>query len=625
MHNKPNSEKEPQSVPIDRQESELPPSTKSEQEPRTGWLHNTSPRSNKQEVSSTTTTLSAAQLLLRQAKMQQERNHRIISPPAFHTCANNQVAAVTEHKISVPLQRGSTSIEKQQDDVVKKRLDLYFAVVEIISDKDRSWWNSLVGMNPTERATAYVAKAGLTTADDLMLYLQGGPGFGAPTPVAGLSLSQSWASEALTQYDRIVLMDQRGTGRSTPITKQRLQQDFENLFLLDEHDTPDMPTLDAFAHSFPEEYAKVQSALQETTDFMAQFRADNIVRDAEDIKNALMLTPSDDDIPRPYGCALGQSYGGFCLMTYLSQISYPPRICLLTGGIAPMLTPPYNVYEATWNRVKDRSFKYYEMYPGDIPVVKKIVQTLLEKPITLPSGSILTARRFLQIGMSLGGSPSSFANIHRLLSNAFLNPDDDSVFTRAFLKAMDSEQPFDDHPIYYLLHESIYADGGGNSQSPPPTNWAAHRAFEAKIQTPSEWDYRLTSALKSDARPTLFFGEMVFPWMSHGDFAEVSGVGMRLLAQSLAEKTDWGPLYDKERMRTVLEDGTLSRAAAAVYYDDLYVDFDASMRVTKRGGPLEKCKVWVTNDYQHSGLRDDGATIFAKLHGMATGSVRTPS
>jgi hypothetical protein len=40
---------------------------------------------------------------------------------------------------------------------------------------------------------------------------------------------------------------------------------------------------------------------------------------------------------------------------------------------------------------------------------------------------------------------------------------------------------------------------------------------------------------------------------------------------------------------------------------------------------LEKCKVWVTNDYQHSGLRDDGAMIFEKLYNMATGSIRTPS
>ena len=146
---------------------------------------------------------------------------------------------------------------------------------------------------------------------------------------------------------------------------------------------------------------------------------------------------------------------------------------------------------------------------------------------------------------------------------------------------------------------------------------------KTKIKTPSEFDYRLTSQLDSDARPTIFFGEMVFPWMAE-DYQECAGVGCTALANALAEKDDWTALYDGEHMRQVLGDGR-SKAAAAVYYDDMYVDFNCSMKVTARGGPLEKCKVYITNDYQHSGLRDDGAAIFTKLHGMATGSIRTPS
>lgn len=553
--------------------------------------------------------------------MQQERNHRILCPPAFHTGGKNQVIVVTEHMISVPLVRNSDTKDA-------RRIDVFFSVVEILKDTDRSWWQSLSGMNPIQRASAYITKAALTTADDILLYLQGGPGFGAPTPVVGLSLTASWASEALTHYSRLILMDQRGTGRSTPITKQRLELDFVDMFLLDEKDTSELPSLDELQDTFPSECNTVKKTVQEATQFMAQFRADSIVIDAEDIKEALLLPfTSDNDSPRPYGCALGQSYGGFCLMTYLSQIAHPPRICLFTGGIAPMLTPVDRVYDATWERVKERSLRYYDAYPGDIAVVKKVVKALLEKPATLPSGSALTARRFLQIGLSLGGSPSSFASLHRMFNTAFLNPqdNDDTTLTRAFLKAMDSEQSFDDHPIYFLLHESIYADGGSSVASSCATNWAAHRAYESRVQRPSEWDYRLTSALNSDARPTLLFGEMVFPWMAHGDFAELSGLGMRSLAQKLAEKADWGPLYNKERMRKALEDGSISRAAAAVYYEDMYVDFDASMLVTKRGAPLEKCKVWVSNEYQHSGLRDNGAGVFTKLHGMALGNIRTPS
>jgi hypothetical protein len=33
----------------------------------------------------------------------------------------------------------------------------------------------------------------------------------------------------------------------------------------------------------------------------------------------------------------------------------------------------------------------------------------------------------------------------------------------------------------------------------------------------------------------------------------------------------------------------------------------------------------ISNEYQHSGLRDDGAMIFNKLLGMAKGEVGTPS
>lgn len=190
-----------------------------------------------------------------------------------------------------------------------------------------------------------------------------------------------------------------------------------------------------------------------------------------------------------------------------------------------------------------------------------------------------------------------------------------------FLKQFDTTQSWDDNPIYFLLHESIYADGKKHSN---PTEWSAHRVLENKIKQPNnEFDYEYTLT-QGDDIPTMFYGEMIFPWMADGDYAELSGFGMRALAQALADKDDWGELYDSNHMRKVFNSG-ITKAAAAVYYDDMYVDFDLTMKLNSIGGPLEKCKVWVTNDYQHSGLRDDGATIFKKILGMAKGSVGTPS
>jgi pimeloyl-ACP methyl ester carboxylesterase len=600
------------STPSEQRSTESSSSSKNEL--RTGWLHNSVPKAGKTKVDSKATgDASQARQRLELAMKQGDRNHRIVTPPAFHECGPNRAIVVTEHFISLPLTRPNRS----------PRIEISFTIVEQVdSEEARQWFAGLTDKSPQQRATDYVERAALQNADDVALYLQGGPGMGAPTPIVSLGLKEgsSWAAKALDKFSRIVLMDQRGTGKSTPATKQTLERRFPDLFLLDAEQDAANKSMEDFASSHPEQADRVKAAVVETTDYLSQLRADNIVQDAEEIRDALLL-PSKDDEPRPFGCALGQSFGGFCMLTYLSQVDHPPKVCLLTGGIPPMLTPTYDAYSSLLGKVRERSLRFYEQYPGDIAVVKMIVQRLLEDPPVLPSGGRLTARRFLQLGLALGGSPSSFASMHALFSSAFVHTtrnDESLVFSRAFLKEVDSASEFDDNPLFFWLHESIYGDGPANS----PTNWASHRAYEDLVKTPSDFDYKLTSAMNSDKRPTIFFGEMVFPWMPQ-DYAELSGVGLSAVAEALAAKT-WGPLYDADQMRKVLSDGT-SKAAAAVYHGDMYVDFDSCMKVTARGGPLEKCKVWVTNDYQHSGLRDDGAMIFEKLYNMATGSIRTPS
>ncbi len=176
-------------------------------------------------------------------------------------------------------------------------------------------------------------------------------------------------------------------------------------------------------------------------------------------------------------------------MTYLSLIPNPPSICLLTGGIAPMLTNVDDVYHALRERVKERNLKYYDMYPGDVDVVKRIVARLEKEPTKLPSGGILTARRFRMVGIGLGGSPSAFTSLHSLFSSAFVSDDDDD-FTRSFLKEMETTQPFDDHPIYFLLHESIYADSNSKCDK---TEWSAFRAYESS----NEFKCNVSSTLES--------------------------------------------------------------------------------------------------------------------------------
>ena len=119
-----------------------------------------------------------------------------------------------------------------------------------------------------------------------LVYLQGGPGFEAPRPTR-LPNAPGWLDRALTDF-RVLMLDQRGTGRSTPVGT--------------------LPGM---------------SAAQQA-DYLAHFRADSIVRDAEWIRRELGVDRWS---------VLGQSFGGLCVITYLSLAPEGLREALVTGGI----------------------------------------------------------------------------------------------------------------------------------------------------------------------------------------------------------------------------------------------------------------------------------------------------
>ena len=119
-----------------------------------------------------------------------------------------------------------------------------------------------------------VVAAGEAPADlPWLVFLQGGPGFGGPRP-SGRSY---WLDRALSGY-RVLLLDQRGTGRSTPVTR----------------------------HS-----VAARGSARDQARYLSLFRADAIVADAEFIRRR--LTGGE-----PWA-VLGQSFGGFCTVTYLSR------------------------------------------------------------------------------------------------------------------------------------------------------------------------------------------------------------------------------------------------------------------------------------------------------------------
>lgn len=56
--------------------------------------------------------------------------------------------------------------------------------------------------------------------------------------------------------------------------------------------------------------------------------------------------------------------------------------------------------------------------------------------------------------------------------------------------------------------------------------------------------------------------------------------------------------------------------AAAIFYEDLYVNIALSEETAAQ---IKDIRTWVTNEYLHSGIREDGARVLDQLFGMLKG------
>ncbi|MFH8626242.1 alpha/beta fold hydrolase [Streptomyces vietnamensis] len=374
-----------------------------------------------------------------------------------------------------------------------------------------------------------------------LLYLQGGPGGKSPRPSAG---SPGWLDQALKTH-RVLLLDQRGTGRSTPVTART-----------------------AARFATPGQLAA----------YLAHFRADSIVADAELIRRRLC-----GDAPWE---TLGQSYGGFLTLTYLSRAPQGLRACYVTGGLPGLTATADDVYARTYPRVRDRVLDFYARYPEDAPRLRKLADHLATDDTRLPNGDRLTPHRLRTLGLVLGMG-DGFERLHWLLDEAM---DPDGEPTDTFLHQVMTLTGFTDNPLFAVLQETLYGQGAG------PTGWAASRALA---------DFPEFAA---DADPLLLTGEMMYPWM----FREIAGLRpFADAADLLAARTDWPPLYDP-RLLAANE----IPLAAIVYHDDMYVDAGLSLRTAREVGAT---RVWVTNEWEHDGVSASGGRVLARLMDMAVG------
>lgn len=275
-----------------------------------------------------------------------------------------------------------------------------------------------------------------------LLYLQGGPGMPGPRERHG------WIDAALARGYRVVLLDQRGTGRSTRIDAA----------------TPSL--IDASV--------------------LARLRQEDIVADAEALRDKLGLAQWD---------VLGQSFGGFCLAHYLAR--HPERVghAFFTGGLPAVGASADEVYTATFAKLRARHDAFTAAYPHAQDAVREVCRHVETHTELLPTGERLTARRLRTVGIALGRE-DGFESLARLFEAPF-HPG--GRLRTDFLAEVGERVSFAKAPLYAAIHESIYGGAAAGA-----TAWAAQRVSEglggfAPDASPDDGEFYLT-------------GEHIFPF-----------------------------------------------------------------------------------------------------------------
>lgn len=392
-----------------------------------------------------------------------------------------------------------------------------------------------------------------------MVYLEGGPGFGNREPQ-----DHPLTSTALERGYQVLYLDHRGTGYSSPVSTKMLNQ------LVGGEDAQ--------------------------VDYLRLMRQDNTVRDCESVRKALTKGMSDN---QSKWSIFGQSYGGFVSLSYLSLHPQGLREVFLTGGLAPVGKSADQVYESLYPRVMKRNAAYYKKFPEDIKNVRQVASYIEEQggSVDLPAGGSLTVPRLMTIGIDFGGA-GGFDSVHTIIMNLKMSLDQFGFLSRASLAPMETFTAFDTNIIYAILHEAIYCNGPNDV-----SNWASDRV--ARELNLFSWLSSNGSVPSNSSEPLLFAGENIFPFF-FDTYPEL--IPLKSVANKLAAVDDWTYIYDQEQLAK-----NDVPVYAAVYIDDLYVDYEYSKDTARL---VKGTKTWETNAYYHSGLRTNTEEVLGALFNL---------
>ncbi|WP_311259404.1 alpha/beta fold hydrolase [Microbacterium sp. WCS2018Hpa-9] len=347
-----------------------------------------------------------------------------------------------------------------------------------------------------------------------LVFLQGGPGHEAPRPFHS-STSPAWLDEALAHY-RVVMLDQRGTGLSTPVGD-----------------------------------ADLERGPAAVAEYLTHLRADSIVRDCEAMREHLGAETWS---------VLGQSFGGFTTLAYLSTDADSIADVFITGGLSTVDRHPDEVYALCYDKMRAASERYYRRFPEHRDVMRRLVDRADAGDIVLPDGEVVSPSRLRSVGSALGTN-DGWQTVWSLLER--------DPASNAFRHDLMHAMPYSGrNPLYFAFHESSYASGQA-------TRWSAERT--------EPQDFR------DDV--TLFTGEHI-----RREWTETVPAFQpwRDVTLALAD-FEWPRIYNEVAIATSGATG-----AAAVYVNDVYVPMEFSLETARL---LPGVELWVTSEHEHNGVR----------------------
>lgn len=247
---------------------------------------------------------------------------------------------------------------------------------------------------------------------------------------------------------------------------------------------------------------------------------------------------------------------------------------------SPADADPAVVYRATWATLARKADAFFDRYPH----AREAYTALYERAangIDLPDGTAATQTHIRGLGHLLGSGDGA----ERLL---YLLDGEDHTGEISAARRYDLGRALTfsaRNPIYAVLHESCWASGTA-------TRWAAERARPTALA------------------PTALAGEHISPAHFETGPLEAFNDIARLLAEH-----EWPRMWDADKLRGA---GARVPAAAAIYVDDAYVPVEHSRAIAQHA----QIETWVTNEYEHDGLRASGGRVLDRLLIMTDEQIR---